>query len=385
MEKKGLIIGGKFFSQDIYNFLLTRFKESFSHASLSVERAFEKLDNCDSRLNKIKSDEAYQYYSLLDRKNRKEIDNYLKQFIVFYGCNSGQISINFNPSWTQKEVDEIFNNNFKYIFEDAHYILRFNEDGKFSRERTFREFGNYFRLYHEEKESRETAYNMQKDHMDAFDYAISLDDISIGDMVAINEKVVHSRPEKEVGFKTTNNAVFGSSFDTVDKELAPIEIQKLFADYKNDFGLEILDASEEGINHIERMDRILQLFKKEAIFHIKLMRIHPFNDGNGRTGRIIMNKHLLDNGMAPVLITGYMKDDYKRYIANCDYDGLANMMLSSSSQLLSNWVSMRKVGFKPKLLGETNAKLAEVLIEGDKVKTPKKKTLSKFRNSMFMF
>ena len=381
MEKKGVIIGGKFFKHDEFEFLMTRFKESFSHASLSVERAFEKLDSCKSKLKKIKDTKSYQYYSLLDRKQKKEIDNYLKQFIVFYGCNSGEISINFNPNWSQREVDDIFNYFFKNLLSSAHYVLKFDEEGNFLKTATFHEYGNLFRLLHEEKELRETAYNMKKDHMDAFDYAMALKEIGINEIISINEKVNHSSPDKEIGFKSTNNAVFGASFETTDKTLVPTEMQKLLADYKNDFGLELLDHNEEGISHNERHRRLFNIFKKEAIFHIRMMKIHPFNDGNGRTGRIIMNKHLLEKGIAPVLITGVMKDDYKKYVSDGDYEGLAKMMFSSSSQLLSSWVSMRNIGLKPRLLGESNAKLAEVNVTDEESKT---KALVKFRSNMFM-
>lgn len=382
MEKKGVVIGGKHFKLDEYEFLMTRFKESFSHASLSVERAFEKLEDYEIKLNRIKDTNSLYYYQLLDRKERKEIDNYLKQFIVFFGCNSGEIRINFNPSWSQKEVDDIFSIYFKHRLEDAHYVLKFDKSGKFDKTATFHEYGLLFKLLHEVKELRETAYNMKKDHMDAFDYAMSLDEIGIKEIIEINEKINHSRPEQEKGFKNTNNAIFGARFDTTDKVLVPIEMQNLVSDYKNDFGLEILDYNEEGISHKERHKRLFNLFKKEAIFHIRLMRIHPFNDGNGRTGRIIINKHLIEKGLAPVLITGVMKDDYKEFISEDNYDDLAKMLFSSSSQVLSGWVSMRNVGLKPKLLGESNAKLAEANVSEEK--KPRKKALSRFRNNTFI-
>ena len=31
------------------------------------------------------------------------------------------------------------------------------------------------------------------------------------------------------------------------------------------------------------------IYEREALFHIGLMRIHPFEDGNKRTAKIIMN------------------------------------------------------------------------------------------------
>ena len=56
------------------------------------------------------------------------------------------------------------------------------------------------------------------------------------------------------------------------------------AEYKEGFGMDILDPAEEGISNEERMERTYLIFKREAIFHIRFERIHPFNDGNGRTG-----------------------------------------------------------------------------------------------------
>ena len=44
-----------------------------------------------------------------------------------------------------------------------------------------------------------------------------------------------------------------------------------------------------------------------AKFHADYETIHPFQDGNGRTGRIILFKECLKNGMVPFII----KDDRK--------------------------------------------------------------------------
>ena len=37
-------------------------------------------------------------------------------------------------------------------------------------------------------------------------------------------------------------------------------------------------------------------------FHRKYEFIHPFSDGNGRTGRLIMNKVLMSNGYSPIIV-----------------------------------------------------------------------------------
>jgi Fic family protein len=57
-----------------------------------------------------------------------------------------------------------------------------------------------------------------------------------------------------------------------------------------------------------------------AFFHLRLEKIHPFGDGNGRVGRLIINIMLEQLGYPPVIVT---LDDRKTYYeALSAYDGL---------------------------------------------------------------
>ncbi len=47
-----------------------------------------------------------------------------------------------------------------------------------------------------------------------------------------------------------------------------------------------------------------------ALFHAKYEIIHPFQDGNGRTGRIIMFKECLKNNIFPFIIEDNKKGEY---------------------------------------------------------------------------
>jgi len=68
------------------------------------------------------------------------------------------------------------------------------------------------------------------------------------------------------------------------------------------------------------------VFEREAMFHINFIKIHPFEDGNGRTGRILLANNLIKNNMAPVVITKEEKDEYFSYITNDDYQGFAKFL-----------------------------------------------------------
>ena len=47
-------------------------------------------------------------------------------------------------------------------------------------------------------------------------------------------------------------------------------------------------------------------------FHVRFEQIHPFQDGNGRVGRLIMFKECLANGIIPFIITDELKMFYYR-------------------------------------------------------------------------
>jgi len=51
-----------------------------------------------------------------------------------------------------------------------------------------------------------------------------------------------------------------------------------------------------------------------AISHAKFEQIHPFSDGNGRVGRLLMTIMALQHGLAPVLVLQERKQAYYKYL-----------------------------------------------------------------------
>ena len=67
------------------------------------------------------------------------------------------------------------------------------------------------------------------------------------------------------------------------------------------------------------MNQLLKWYREQnknmetlAEFHARYEAIHPFQDGNGRVGRLIMSKECLRNGITPFIIEDDIKEFYYR-------------------------------------------------------------------------
>lgn len=92
-------------------------------------------------------------------------------------------------------------------------------------------------------------------------------------------------------YKMIENEVGGS--ETVKPEDVATEMKALFADYN----------SRSEITFDDILD-----------FHVRFESIHPFQDGNGRVGRLIMFKECLKHNIVPFIITEELKMFYNRGI-----------------------------------------------------------------------
>lgn len=78
----------------------------------------------------------------------------------------------------------------------------------------------------------------------------------------------------------------------------------------------------------------LDPYLREAKFNIEFLRIHPFEDGNGRTSRLLLNFNLMKQKIAPVIITDDLVDDYFNARNNFDEEWIANMFRVQSEKEL---------------------------------------------------
>lgn len=71
-----------------------------------------------------------------------------------------------------------------------------------------------------------------------------------------------------------------------------------------------------------------------ALLHYKFVRIHPFDDGNGRVSRLLMNYVLFKNDFPPVVIKSENKKNYLSALNRADAGDLESFIQFISEQLI---------------------------------------------------
>lgn len=64
----------------------------------------------------------------------------------------------------------------------------------------------------------------------------------------------------------------------------------------------IMPQMEQLLSDYGDMTKNMHHIEKVALFHLRFEGIHPFIDGNGRTGRLILNFDLMQSGYPPINI-----------------------------------------------------------------------------------
>lgn len=130
-------------------------------------------------------------------------------------------------------------------------------------------------------------------HRDAFLYVQELvqNKISFSEAIIkqIHTLVLMDRPEDRGVYRRILVRIMGAYHMPPDPILVPEQIENLVAEFKN---------------------RKLHPVESAALFHLKFEGIHPFVDGNGRTGRLILNLFLMQHGYPPINVK---YSDRKRY------------------------------------------------------------------------
>ncbi len=125
----------------------------------------------------------------------------------------------------------------------------------------------------------------------------------------IHTLVLMDRPEDRGIYRRIPVRIMGAYHTPPEPILVPEQMEKL-----------VQEIAKTKLHPIERA----------ALFHLKFEGIHPFIDGNGRTGRLILNLFLMQNGYPPIDVKFTDRkryyDAFDRYYRDHDAGAMVGMV-----------------------------------------------------------
>ncbi len=228
-------------SKEVKDYFLKKQIESYQNYALEKYKSDSIFTQEQiKKLEQIK----VEYKKIINSFTKKQIADILDRFTVNFTYESNAIEGN---SLTLKDVTLILGEN----------IVPKNKD---------------LREIYETRNAREAVELL-------FDNRLK---ITIKDIIKVQSIIVKDTGVSK-GFKKLPNYITMRNLKTTPPEKVEKEMNKLFGWYE------------------ENKDKIHPL-RLATEFHARFEAIHPFEDGNGRTGRIILNAILLEYGYPPLII-----------------------------------------------------------------------------------
>jgi len=118
-------------------------------------------------------------------------------------------------------------------------------------------------------------------------------------------------------FKIVHNIIVGTDFMPTEPYLVPAELENW------------CHALEYRLNHSNTVEEKIEVIMEQ---HLRIERIHPFSDGNGRTGRALIVHSCLQQGIAPIIINKSDRQLYMNLLSELDTKGLTELGIRLSNE-----------------------------------------------------
>ncbi|MDA3780676.1 MAG: Fic family protein, partial [Bacteroidales bacterium] len=172
-----------------------------------------------------------------------------------------------------------------------------------------------------------------KNHKEALDFLYELNDVSKKNTISEHLiKQIHSLVVKEADSDIAGVYRNGDVFISGSDHTPPS-------------GFKVSGEMEKLIKWINKEKDNYHVIELSAMLHHKLVAIHPFWDGNGRTARIIMNILIMHLGYPMTIILRNDRQRYYRVLSEADkgnYKNLCEFLAQSVTRSLNVYLKTLK-------------------------------------------
>ena len=113
------------------------------------------------------------------------------------------------------------------------------------------------------------------------------------------------------------------------------DVRVLRMKFKSSPGPYVLIDMKLLVKWYNEYENKLHPFVLAIIFHHKFEKIHPFYDGNGRTGRMLLNYILMKNNSPPLIYTKNKREDYLNELGKSDKVDLTDINIKFYKNLVN--------------------------------------------------
>lgn len=167
-----------------------------------------------------------------------------------------------------------------------------------------------------------------KDHLEARNHKDALD--YLYEMIGHNSRQTIS----EHMVKSLHALVIQDINKNIAGQYRNVDVFITGTEHKPPSAMDVSLKMRELIEWARKNHKKMNVVEFAAMFHHKFVHIHPFQDGNGRAGRLLMNIFLMQHGFPLTIIQNTDRQKYYRVLATADNGNYKPLVLFVAQAVL---------------------------------------------------